>query len=263
MSSKWYFEWDGKTFGPYSSAQFRQLAAIGRLQPTDIVWKEGASRRVRGSQVHGLFPAREKQSTPPKGATAATQGPGARGQGPGNQIVPAKEADATPSAPVTRTRKSGEREEVSSKPKKLSLWPGLEDYQPPADDLVRGLLPDPDSVTLIPVPELDNPPKKAADDEFESDEDDEAESRPSRSKLPSPSRSKHASPGRSKHVSPSRSKHASPPSRSKHLTAKPKDSVRHRSTPKDSGRERSTPKDSVRDRSSTKHEGKDGAGPRK
>ena len=259
MSSKWYFEWDGKTFGPYSSAQFKELAAIGRLQPTDMVWKEGSPKRARASQVQGLFRARENQSVPTKEANAATQGQGAMDQAAGNQSVPAKEANATPLGPVTRTRKSDERE-VSSKSKKLSLWPGLENYQPSPEDLARSLLPDPDSVTLIPVPEIDNPPKKAADDEFE-DEGDEAESPPSRSRQASPSGSKHASPSRSKHVSPSRSKHASPPSRSKHVTAKPKDSVRHRSKPKDSVRERSTPKDSVRPRSSTKHEGKDG--PRK
>jgi hypothetical protein len=219
MSSKWHFEWDGKTFGPFSSTQFKELAAIGRLQPTDMVWKEGASKRVRASQVQGLFAARANQSATPKETTAA----------------------AAP-APAPPARKSAEPE-VSAKSKKLSLWPGLEDYQAPPDDQLRGLLPDPDSVTLVPVPEHEKPVKAADDD---SDEDEE-QAPPSRSKHASPSRSKQGSP-------PSRSKHA-PPSRSK--VVKPKDSARHRSTPKDSAGHRSTPKDSVQHRSTTKHGGKD------
>ena len=42
MSTEWFYTKDGEQLGPVSSKQLSQLAASGELQPTDLVWKEGA-----------------------------------------------------------------------------------------------------------------------------------------------------------------------------------------------------------------------------
>jgi hypothetical protein len=62
----WYFEWDGKTFGPYSATQLKELAGLGRLQPTDMVWKEGMTKRVLADHVRHLFAAREDAGAKPE-----------------------------------------------------------------------------------------------------------------------------------------------------------------------------------------------------
>jgi hypothetical protein len=51
----WYYTKDGKQQGPVSSAQLRQLAQAGELQPTDMVFKEGASQWVAASTIANLF----------------------------------------------------------------------------------------------------------------------------------------------------------------------------------------------------------------
>jgi hypothetical protein len=56
MADNWYFTWNNTSFGPFSAAQLRDLAALGRLQPTDIVWKDGMKTGVQASSVHNLFP---------------------------------------------------------------------------------------------------------------------------------------------------------------------------------------------------------------
>jgi hypothetical protein len=57
MANGWYYTRDGKQFGPITSAQLKQLAAGGRLQPTDLVWKAGMSKWVTAGIIKGLFPA--------------------------------------------------------------------------------------------------------------------------------------------------------------------------------------------------------------
>lgn len=57
MSDEWYFAWEGREFGPYTADQFKGLAAIGRLQPTDLVWVPGMTAPVAASRVKNLFAA--------------------------------------------------------------------------------------------------------------------------------------------------------------------------------------------------------------
>lgn len=55
MTDEWFFAWDEREFGPFSAEQLKTLAAIGRLQPTDVVWTPGMSARVPAARVKNLF----------------------------------------------------------------------------------------------------------------------------------------------------------------------------------------------------------------
>jgi hypothetical protein len=56
MVDQWYFSWDDNEFGPFFAAQLKEMAALGRLQPTDTVWKQGSERKVRADRINNLFP---------------------------------------------------------------------------------------------------------------------------------------------------------------------------------------------------------------
>ncbi|MBL8794538.1 MAG: DUF4339 domain-containing protein [Planctomycetia bacterium] len=65
--SQWYYARGGKAFGPYSSAQLRELAGTGKLLPTDQVQRVGATHWVAAAQVKHLFakpPAPKAPATP-------------------------------------------------------------------------------------------------------------------------------------------------------------------------------------------------------
>lgn len=54
--------------GPVSSSELKQLAATGRLQPTDQVMKEGTSKWVPAGSIKGLFPANTPAAPQPMSA---------------------------------------------------------------------------------------------------------------------------------------------------------------------------------------------------
>ena len=64
MEDQWYCNRGPQRFGPFSSAQLKQLAASGKLRPTDLIWKEGMPQPVPAGQANALFPnaAAEKKS---------------------------------------------------------------------------------------------------------------------------------------------------------------------------------------------------------
>jgi hypothetical protein len=57
MGQEWYYQQNGQKHGPISGASLKQLAAAGKLQPTDLIWKEGMAKWVSARSVKGLFPA--------------------------------------------------------------------------------------------------------------------------------------------------------------------------------------------------------------
>ncbi len=65
METRWYYTEQGQRLGPVSSTQLKQLAASGRLQPSDMLWKEGMAQWAAASQVNGLFSAATKAATVP------------------------------------------------------------------------------------------------------------------------------------------------------------------------------------------------------
>jgi DNA-directed RNA polymerase subunit RPC12/RpoP len=55
--TQWMYYVGGQQLGPVTSAQLKQLAATGRLAPSDRVWREGMTKWVPASMVKGLFSA--------------------------------------------------------------------------------------------------------------------------------------------------------------------------------------------------------------
>jgi hypothetical protein len=55
MADEWYYTIQGQQLGPVSTAELQQLAAQRRLQPTDLVWKEGMAKWVPAANTQGLF----------------------------------------------------------------------------------------------------------------------------------------------------------------------------------------------------------------
>jgi len=65
QSQQWFYANNGQKFGPVDAAMLRQLAETGKLQPTDLVWREGMAEWSPGSRVKGLFPESVAALTPP------------------------------------------------------------------------------------------------------------------------------------------------------------------------------------------------------
>lgn len=54
--SAWYYARGGVQFGPFRTRQLKELAAIGELLPTDMIWKEGLASWVPAGKTQNLFP---------------------------------------------------------------------------------------------------------------------------------------------------------------------------------------------------------------
>ena len=57
--STWKCRIDGQEHGPLNTEQLRQLAQTGKLEPTDLIWREGLPNWVPASKAKGLFPTGE------------------------------------------------------------------------------------------------------------------------------------------------------------------------------------------------------------
>jgi hypothetical protein len=51
----WYYEYDGKRFGPVPADTLRHLATHQAITPSTTVWKDGVADGVPGGRVKGLF----------------------------------------------------------------------------------------------------------------------------------------------------------------------------------------------------------------
>lgn len=60
----YFYTQNKQKHGPVSSSELKQLAASGRLQPTDTVMKEGSNKWVAAGSVKGLFGERQAASAP-------------------------------------------------------------------------------------------------------------------------------------------------------------------------------------------------------
>jgi GYF domain 2/Bacterial protein of unknown function (DUF898) len=56
-TQEWYFMRGDQQGGPVPAARLKELATAGRLQPDDLVWKEGMAEWVPARTIKGLFPA--------------------------------------------------------------------------------------------------------------------------------------------------------------------------------------------------------------
>jgi hypothetical protein len=70
MVAEWYYEADGKQFGPVTASELKRLAGNGFLQPTHLIWKDGVAKKAPARSVKGLFSESALASaTPTKQAT--------------------------------------------------------------------------------------------------------------------------------------------------------------------------------------------------
>lgn len=65
MADRWYVARDRKKYGPYALAQLKQLAASGKIQPSDMVLAEGTQQWKPARDIRGLFDEAPKTSNPP------------------------------------------------------------------------------------------------------------------------------------------------------------------------------------------------------
>lgn len=146
MSDHWYFSWDEKTFGPFSGEALKELAALGRLQPTDLVWKEGSAKQVLAAKVNHLFPEFHANAGAPDGNGLATHD------------IP------SPASPP-----HGLHGSTDPLTKKLAPWASLTNYQPDPYEQSREMIPEGlELKDLPPDKNLRHPKPKV-----EEDEDDE------------------------------------------------------------------------------------------
>ncbi|MCS7306111.1 MAG: DUF4339 domain-containing protein [Thermoguttaceae bacterium] len=89
MSPGWYYAQENKQFGPVSAAELKALADGGKLQPDDLVWREGMADWVPARRVKGLFEAEASNPLSP-----STPGPAAAD-------VSATAAEGSGSAPAS------------------------------------------------------------------------------------------------------------------------------------------------------------------
>jgi hypothetical protein len=56
MTDLWYYGSGANKLGPFSTAQLKEFVTLGKLQPTDTVWKKGIEKGVLAERVKNLFP---------------------------------------------------------------------------------------------------------------------------------------------------------------------------------------------------------------
>jgi len=76
MTVQWHYNRAGKQNGPVSEDQLKQLAASGKLQPSDMIWREGMDQWDQANTVPDLFPAESQAAPPPLPPAARSDGPG-------------------------------------------------------------------------------------------------------------------------------------------------------------------------------------------
>lgn len=55
MAGGWYYASGDERLGPFSGERMKELAASGKILPTDLVWKAGIDTGVLASRITNLF----------------------------------------------------------------------------------------------------------------------------------------------------------------------------------------------------------------
>ncbi len=59
----WFFKRVGEQYGPFTADELRQMAAIGDLCTTDLVWRDGMIQPVEARFVPTLFSISQATTT--------------------------------------------------------------------------------------------------------------------------------------------------------------------------------------------------------
>ncbi len=80
MSDQWHYMRGGNQGGPVSAAEIRNMAASGRLAPTDLLWNDGMTDWTPLERIPGFMGGATAASAATPYASPATTPPGAKGQ---------------------------------------------------------------------------------------------------------------------------------------------------------------------------------------
>jgi len=61
----WWFESNGKKYGPYSAKILKALAVRGKITSSDLIWKDGTANWIPASSVNGLISPSRIVEAPP------------------------------------------------------------------------------------------------------------------------------------------------------------------------------------------------------
>jgi hypothetical protein len=151
MPDQWYYGPRATRLGPFTAQQLKDLAAAGKIQQTDTIWKEGVEQGVPATRVKNLFPASQPQLQPAVPLPAAVPEPGPALSEKGSSV----QDQAVPLAPTTPQSGEGEKppsepaQQDSSEPSNI----GTADQAPaqdPADSSREAAPAAPEDSTLIP-----------------------------------------------------------------------------------------------------------------
>lgn len=78
MADQWFILRDDRKYGPYSSAQMKQMAEGGQLLPSDMVQEEGTAQWLSAVQVGAFFPSTGSVPPPPPAPGRRTSGASAK-----------------------------------------------------------------------------------------------------------------------------------------------------------------------------------------
>jgi hypothetical protein len=133
MADAWYFGWGNRRFGPFSEAQLMDLAERGRVQPSDIIWKEGIEKGLLAGNVKNLF-------RPP----------------PVDTVAPAA-IETVALQPTPMTASIGSSRSLPSTPAKFNDWLASAHHQ-------KAEIPPeiPDGLSIKPIQGLDDSPSPIA-----------------------------------------------------------------------------------------------------
>ena len=59
MAVQWFYGATQAKLGPFSARQLKELSVLGRLKPTDMVWKEGVTNGLPAGDIRGLFNSKQ------------------------------------------------------------------------------------------------------------------------------------------------------------------------------------------------------------
>jgi hypothetical protein len=159
MPDQWYYGPRATRLGPFTAQQLKDLAAAGKIQQTDTIWKEGVEQGVPATRVKNLFPASQPQLQPAVTLPAAVPEPGPalseKGSSVQDQAVPlAPEGEHVASPPL-------EPQQDGSEPPNT----GTADQAPaqdPADSSREAAPAAPEDSTLVPKAKAPQPKKGRA-----------------------------------------------------------------------------------------------------
>lgn len=147
MTDQWYFGRDGQRFGPFSAAQLKEQGALGKLQPTNTVWKSGIDKGMPAERVKNLFPAPQAAAAPANANAPATAAD-ASAQQPSPGLSPAT-LDPAPATGCLLPKGGPGNQDLATA--RLEPWiasaPGQGTLEEPLQEII------PDGLMLKPIPE--------------------------------------------------------------------------------------------------------------